>query len=167
MFCSHDRKEHLIDIHSSLPRMEVAYQRGKKAATRPIGMVQNTLSSLSYLHNPLWNANVLGQPCQFQYNHLSCLQVGHGSSYDGMTTLPHLVAQAHSPYYPPALSQHLTCPFTQPNQPHHQNAPAQLISHPHHNKPVQHAYSVELQNLPTLPTHSISHAPLEKTYTEI
>ena len=176
VFCPHDRKEHLIDIHSSLPRMEVAYQRGKKAATRPTGMVQNTSSPLSYLHNPLWNDNVLGQPCQFQYNHLSCLQVGHGSSYDGMTTLPHLVAQAHSPYSPPALSQHLACPskpFTQPNQPYHQNAPfhthfpAQLIPHPHHNKPVQHAYSVELANLPTLPTHSISHVLLEKTYNEI
>ena len=42
--------------------------------------------------------------------------------------------------------------------------PAQLIPHPHHNKPVQHAYSVELQNLPT---HSISHARLDKTYNEI
>ena len=56
---------------------------------------------------------------------------------------------------------------------HHQNPPcptqypAQLIPHPHHNKPVQHAYSVELQNLSTLSTHSISHAPLEKTYIEI
>ena len=97
--------------------MEVAYQRDEEAATRskprkswPTGMVQNTPSPLSYLHNPLWNVNVLGQPGQFQYNHLSCLQVGHGSSYDGMTTLPHLVAQAHSPYSPPALSQHLACP---------------------------------------------------------
>ena len=45
--------------------------------------------------------------------------------------------------------------------------PAQLIPHPHHNKPVQHAYSVELPNLPNLPTHSISHVPLEKTYNEI
>ena len=32
---------------------------------------------------------------------------------------------------------------------------------------VKHAYSVELKNLSTLPTHSISHAPLEKTYTKI
>ena len=100
VFCPHDRKEHLIDTHSSLSRMEVAYQRGEEAATRskprkswPTGMVQNTPSPLSYLHNPLWNADVIAQPCQSQYNYLSCLQVGHGSSYDGMTTLPHLVAQ--------------------------------------------------------------------------
>ena len=93
-----------------------------------------------------------------------------------MTTLPHLVAQAHSPYSPPALPQHptyISYSFTQPNQPHHQNAPfhtqclAQLIPHPRHNKPVQYAYNVELPNLPTVPTHSISHAPLEKTYNEI
>ena len=45
--------------------------------------------------------------------------------------------------------------------------PAQLIPHLHRNKSVQHAYSVELPNLPTLPTHSISHVPLEKTYNEI
>ena len=32
---------------------------------------------------------------------------------------------------------------------------------------MQHAYNVELPNLPTLPTHSISHAPLEKNYQEI
>jgi len=70
-----------------------------------------------------------------------------------MTTFPHLVAQTYSPYYSPALPQHLAClskPFTQSNQPHHENAPfrtqfpAQLIPHPHHDKPVQHAYSVEL-----------------------
>jgi len=93
-----------------------------------------------------------------------------------MTTLPHLIAQTHPPYSSPALPQHLSClskSSTQPNQLHHQNYPfptqfpAQLIPHLHHNKPVQHAYSVELQNLPTLPTHSISRAPLEKTYTEI
>ena len=89
-----------------------------------------------------------------------------------MTTLPHLVAQTHLP----SLPQHLAClskSSMKPNQLYHQNAPfptqfpAQLIPHPHHNKLVQHAYSVELQNLPTLSTHSISHAPLEKTYTEI
>ena len=89
-----------------------------------------------------------------------------------MTTPPHLVAQTHLP----ALPQHLICQSkssTQHNQLHHQEAPfptqfpAQLIPHPHHNKPVQHAYSVELQNLLTLPTHSISHATLEKTYTKI
>ena len=139
-------------------------------------MVQNTSSSFYYLHNPLWNTNVLGQPCQFQYNHQYFLQVGHGSSYDGMTTLPHLVAQTYSPYFSPTLSQHpayIPNSFTQPNQPHHHNAPflthflAQLIAHLHHNKPVQHAYNVELPNLPTLPTHSISHAPLEKTYNDI
>jgi len=44
---------------------------------------------------------------------------------------------------------------------------AQLIPHLHRNKPVQHAYSVELPNLRTLPTHSISHVPLWKTYNEI
>ena len=93
-----------------------------------------------------------------------------------MNTLPHLVAQTNHPYSSPALPEHLAClskSSTQPNQTHHQNAPcptqfsAQLIPHPHHNKPVQHAYSVELQNSPTLPMHSISHAPLEKTYNEI
>jgi len=47
--------------------MEVAYQRDEEAATRskpwkswPTGMVQNTSSPFSYLHNPLWNSNVLG-----------------------------------------------------------------------------------------------------------
>ena len=45
--------------------------------------------------------------------------------------------------------------------------PAQLIPHPHRNKPVQHTYNVELENLPTLPTHSISHVLLDKTYNEI
>ena len=93
-----------------------------------------------------------------------------------MTTLPHLVAQTHFTYSSPALPQHLACISkspTQPNHLYHQNAsfhtkfPAQLIPHPHHNKPVQHAYSVELQNLSTLPTHSISHEPFEKTYNEI
>jgi len=183
VFRPHHQKEHPIDTHSSLSNLEVAYQRDGEAATRskpwkswPTGMVQNTSSPFSYLHNPLWNTHVLGQPCQFQYNHQSYLQVWHGSPYDCMTTLPHLVAQAHSPYSPPALSQHPACISnlsTQPNQPHHHNAPfhtqfpAQLIPHPHHNKPVQHAYNVELPNLPTLPTHSISHAPLEKTYNEI
>ena len=163
--------------------MEVSFQTDEEATTRskpwkswPTGMVQNTSSPFSYLHNPLWNTHVLGQSCQFQYNHQSYLQVWHGSPYDCMTTLPHLVAQAHSPYSPPALAQHPACisySFTQPNQPHHQNAPfhthlpAQLIPHPHHNKPVQHAYNVELANLPTLPTHSISHVLLEKTYNEI
>jgi len=95
---------------------------------------------------------------------------------DCMTTLPHLVAQTHPPYSPPAFPQHhafLSKSSTQPNQLHHQNAPfptqfpAQLIPHPHHNKPVQHAYSVELQNLPTLPTNYISHAPLQQTYFDI
>jgi len=90
-----------------------------------------------------------------------------------MTTLPHIVAQAHSPYSPPAFPQYSTCisnSSTQPNQPHHHNAPflthfpSQLIPHPHHNKLVQHAYNVELQNLPT---QSISHAPFEKPYNEI
>ena len=124
------------------------------------------------LYNSLWNNHMLGQPCQSQYNHYqSCLQVWHGSSYDCMTTLPHIVTQTHIL----ALSQHLAClskSSTQPNQLHHQEAPfptqspAQLIPHPHHNKPVQHPYSVELKNLSTLPTHSISHALLEKTYTE-
>ena len=95
---------------------------------------------------------MLGQPCQSQNNHhQSCLQAWHGSLYDCMTTLPHLVAQTHIP----ALSQHLAFlskSSIQPNQLHHQNAlfptqfPAQLISHPHHNKPVQHSYSVELKN---------------------
>ena len=89
-----------------------------------------------------------------------------------MTTLPHLVAQTHLP----ALPQYLAFPSkssTQHNQLHHQEAPfptqspTQLIPHPHHNKPVQHAYNVELKISPTIPTHSISHAPLEKTYTEI
>ena len=74
------------------------------------------------------------------------------------------------------LPQHLaglSKSSTQPSELHHQNSPcptqflSQLIPHPHSNKPVQHAYSVELQNLPTLPTYSISHAPLEKTYNEI
>ena len=134
VFFTHDRNEHLIDTHSSLSRMEVAYQRGEETATRskpwkswPTSMVQNTSSPLSYLHNPLWNNNVLGQPCQSQYNHQQfCLQAWHGSPYDCMTTLPHLVAQTHSPYSSPALPQHLSCPskpFTQPNQPHHQNDP--------------------------------------------
>ena len=129
VFYPQDQKEHLIDTHSSLSRMEVAYQRGKEAATRsksqkswPTGMVQNTPSPLSYLHNPLWNTNVLGQPCQSQYNHQQfSLQAWHGLPYDCMTTLPHLVAQAHSPYSPPALPQYLACPskpFTQPNQPY-------------------------------------------------
>lgn len=184
MFYPHDRKEHLIDTHSSLSRMEVAYQRDEEATTRskpwkswPIGIIQNTYSPFSYLHNPLWNINVLGQPWQSQYNHhQSCLQVWHSSSYHCMTTLPHLLAQTHSPYSPPALPQLPACisySSTQPNQPHHQNAPfltqfpAQLIPHPHYNKPVQHAYNVELQNLPTLSTHSRSHAPLDKTYNEI
>ena len=110
VFSTHDRKEQSIDSCSSLSRMEVAYQRDEEDATKskpwkswPTGMVQNNSSSFSYLHNPLWNTNVLGQPCQFQYNHQSCLQVGHGSPYDYMTTLPHLVAQTHSPYSPPAL----------------------------------------------------------------
>jgi len=93
-----------------------------------------------------------------------------------MTTLSHLIAQTLHPYSSPALPQHPACiskSSTQPNHLHHQNAPfrtqfpAQLILHPHHNKLVQHAYSVELRNLSTLPTHSISHAPLEKTYNEI
>jgi len=161
--------------------MEVAYQRDEEAATRskpwkswPTGMVQNTSSPFSYLHNPLWNTHVLGKQCQSQYNHhKSCLQVWHGSSYDCMTTLPHLVAETHPPYSRPALPQHLVFLSKSSTQPNQQNAPlctqfpAQLILHPHHNKPVQHAYSVELQNLSTLPTHSISHAPLEKTYNEI
>jgi len=138
--------------------MEVSYQRDEEAATRPkswkswlTDMVQNTSFPFSYLHNPLCNTNVLGQPCQSQYNHhQSCLQVWHGSPYDCMTTLPHPVAQ--TPYSSPALPQHPACiskSSTQPNHPHHQNAPfrtqvlAQLISHSHHNKPVQHAYSVE------------------------
>ena len=135
-------------------------------------MVQNASFLFSYLHNSLWNTHMLGQPCQSQYNHHQyCLQVWHGSSYDCMTTLPHLVAQTHLL----VLSKHLSClskSSIQPNQLHHQNAqfptqfPAQLIPHPHHNKPVQHAYSVELKNLSTLPTHSISQAPLEKNYTE-
>jgi len=93
-----------------------------------------------------------------------------------MTTFPHLVAQTHHPYSSPALPQHPTFiskSSIQPNQLHHQNSPfrtqfpTQLIPHPHHNKLVQHAYSVELQNLTTLPTHSTSHAPLEKTYNKI
>ena len=88
-----------------------------------------------------------------------------------LTTLPHLEAQTHLPALPQHLA-YLSKSFAQPNQLHHQEAPfptqfpAQLIPHPHHNKPLQHAYSVELQNLPTLSTHSISHALLEKTYTE-
>ena len=46
-----------------------------------------------------------------QYNHhQSCLQIWHGSSYDCMTTLPHLVAQTYSPYSSPALPQHLAFP---------------------------------------------------------
>jgi len=141
--------------------MEVSYERDEEAATRskpwkswPIGMVQNTSSLFSYLHNPLWNIHVLGKPCQSQYNtHKSCLQIWHGLSYDCMTTLTHPIAQKHSPYYSPALPQNLACiskSSTQPNQLHHQNAPfhtqfsTQLIPHPHQNKPVQHAYSVEL-----------------------
>ena len=83
VFCPHDRKENPIDTHSSLSTMEVAYQRGEEAATKskswkswPTSMVRNASSPFSYLHNPLWNTNVLGQPCQFQYNHhQSCLQV--------------------------------------------------------------------------------------------
>ena len=140
--------------------MEVAYQRDAKATTRskpwkswPTGMIQNTSSPFSYLHNPLWNTYMLGQPCQSQYNHhQSCLQDWHGLPYDFMTTLPHLVAQTHLP----ALPQHLAClskSSTQHNQLHHQEAPfptqspAQLIPHPHDNKPVQHSYNVELKNL--------------------
>ena len=82
-------------------------------------------------------------------------QVWHGSSYDYMTTLPHLVAcQTYHPY----------------SSLHHQNTPrptqihVQSIPHPHNNKPVQHAYNVELQNFSTLPTHHISTAPLHETY---
>jgi len=156
VFCPHYQKEHPINSCSSLSRMEVSFQRDEEVATRskpwklwPTSMVQNTFSSFSYLHNPLWNTNVFGQPCRSQYNHnQSCLQISHGSSYGCMTTLPHLVAQTHSPYSSPALTQHLVClskPSTQPNHLHHQNAPictqfpTQLIPHPHHNKPVQHA----------------------------
>jgi len=93
-----------------------------------------------------------------------------------MTIFPHLVAQTHSPYSPLAIiqnSSYISKSSTQPNHLHHQNAPfhtqfpAQLIPHPHHNKLVKHSYNVELKNLPTLPTDSISHAPLEKTYNEI
>ena len=68
VFFPHYRKEHLIDSCSSLSRMEVAYQRDGEAATRsksrkswPTGMVQNTSSPFSYLHNPLWNTHVLGK----------------------------------------------------------------------------------------------------------
>jgi len=164
--------------------MEASYQRDGEAATRskpwkpwPTCMVQKISFPFSYLHNPLWNTHVLEKSCQSQYNHhQSCLQVWHGSFYDCKTTLPHLEAQTHHPYSSPTLPQQLAFPSkssTQPNQPHHQNAlcptqfSAQLIPHPHHNKTIQHAYSVELQNLPTFPTHSISHEPLQKTYIEI
>ena len=97
---------------------------------------------------------MIGQPYQSQYNtHQYCLQVWDGSFYDYMTTLHHLVAQAHHPYSLPALQQHLAYlskSSTQPNQLHHQNPPcptqfpAQLIPHPHNNKPVQYAYIFEL-----------------------
>ena len=133
-------------------------------------MVQNASSPFSYLDNLLWNTHMLHQPCESQYNHhQSCLQVSHDSPYDCMITLPHLLAQAHSPYSPPALPQHaafISNSSTPPKQPHHHNAPflthfpAQLIPNPHHNKPVQHAYNVEPSNLPNLPTHSIPHVPL-------
>ena len=132
VFCPHERKEHPIDSCSSLSRMEVSYQGDEEATTKskpwkswPTGMVQNTSSPLSYLHNPLWNTNVLGQPCQYNH-HQTCLQVWHGSPYGCMTTVPHLVAQTYSPYFSPILPQHPACiskSSTQPNQPHHQNAP--------------------------------------------
>ena len=67
VFFPHYQKEHLIDTHSSLSNLEVAYQRDGEAATRSkpwkswlIGMVQNTFSPFSYLHNPLWNTHMLG-----------------------------------------------------------------------------------------------------------
>jgi len=110
VFFTHDQEEHPIDTHSSVSRMEIAYQRDKEAATRSTGMVQNTSSPFSYLHNPLWNTHMLEQPCESQYNHhQSCLQVWHGSSYDCMTTLPRILAHTYSPYSPPALPQHPAC----------------------------------------------------------
>ena len=60
VFFPHYRKGHPIDSHPSSSRMEVEYQRDGEAATRSIGMVQNASSSFSYLHNPLWNTNLLG-----------------------------------------------------------------------------------------------------------
>ena len=83
VFFPHYWKEHPIYSCTSLSMMEVSYQRDEKVVTRsktwklwPTDMVQNNFSPFSYLHNPLWNTNVLGKPCQFQYNHhQSCLQV--------------------------------------------------------------------------------------------
>jgi len=104
------------------------------------------------------------KPCQSHYNpHQYCLQVWNRSSYD-------------YPYSFPYFQECLACvskSSTHANQLHHQNHPCptkyptQLIPHPYHNKPVQHAYNVELQNLPTLPTQSISHTQWQKTYIEI
>lgn len=58
----------------------------------------------------------------------------------------------------------------QPYQLHHENPPcliqfpAQSIPHLHNNKSLQHAYNVELQNLPSLPTHFILPIPLLENY---
>jgi len=118
-------------------------------------MVQNIFSPFSYLHYSSWNTLMLGKPCQPHYDpHQSCPQVWHGSSYDYMTTLPHLVA---------CQTYHQYSSLHHQNPPRHTKMHVQSIPHLHNNKLVQHAYNVELQNFSTLPTHPISIAPLHET----
>ena len=129
------RNKHPMDSCSFLLGMKTTYQRDREAATSsqpwkswPTCMVQNIFSPFSYLHYSSWNTLMLGKPCQPHYDpHQSCPQVWHGSSYDYMTTLPHLVAcQTYHPY----------------SSLHHQNPPRptqmlfQSIPHSHNDKPV-------------------------------
>jgi hypothetical protein len=153
------RKKYPMDSCSFLPGMKKTYQRDQEDATSsqpwkswPKCMVQNNFSSFYYLHYSSWNTLMLGKPCQPHYDpHQSCPQVWHGSYYDYMITLSHLLAcQTYHPY-------------SSLNPPRPTQIPVQSIPHPHNNKPIQHAYNVELQNFLTLPTHPISTAPLHET----